>query len=314
MKHIQYSFLLGLVMLASCTGPRILTDVMKVYPLPVPGDSVTVFEVGDPIPNSAEAIGRVSVLDQGMTATSRCKYDEVLRIACEETGKAGGNGLALTNHLEPSFWGSSCHQITGTMLHLTDYVVDSLGSNPWQEAMEVNSEKWKKERKQYMAPSNTLEANVGYGWITSALYSVTGEKYKGKGGMEWGIAYDHVFRSGFGFGAQYAGCRVTLPDGDMNLSYIAPSFVLRERNKHWILKCAVGAGAFIFSQGGYRVTRLGINATLGIEYMVSKSVGIGVSCNAINVSLPKQEGVDLGEEEHSGISRINLLGGARFYF
>ncbi len=314
MKNICFSssVLVLLFLLSSCGAPRVLTDVMKKYPEPLPVDSVTVFEIGEPIPNSAEALGRIAVIDGGMTATSRCHYDEVLRIAREETGKLGGNGLALTDHVKPSFWGSSCHQISGMMLRLTDFVVDTLRHNPVEEAIQVGYEMQKKEEKDHRAPSNTFEASIGYGWITSDIYSSTGEKYGTKGGMEWNLEYNHVFRSGFGFGLQYSGCKVSIPEGDMSLSYVAPSMVLRRKMDNWIFKCGVGVGAFFYSQSGYNTTRLGVSTTLGMEYMVAKSVGLGLSVNAIGASLPEQEG--LPEDQTSGIGRLNVTGGIRFYF
>lgn len=36
--------------------------------------------------------------------------------------------------------------------------------------------------------------------------------------------------------------------------------------------------------------------------------------SALSSILPKQAEVELGEDEHSGISRINIKGGIRFYF
>lgn len=314
MKNISFfpSALLLSLLLSSCGGPRILTNVLKKYPDTLPVDSVRVFEIGDPVPNSAEALGRVAVIDAGMTVTSRCHYDEVLRIAREETGKVGGNGLALTDHLKPSFWGSSCHQISGMMLRLTDFEIDTLRSNPIQEAIEMGYEMQKKEEKDRMAPANTFEASIGYGWITSDIYSSTGEKYGSKGGMEWNLEYNHVFRSGFGFGLQYSGCKVSVPEGDMSLSYVAPSVVLRRKIDSWIFKCGVGVGAFFYSQSGYNATSVGVSTTLGMEYMVAKSVGLGLSVNAIGASLPDQEG--LPEDQNSGIGRLNVTGGIRFYF
>ena len=54
-----------LLLLASCS-PKVVTNLIKTYPNPVPADSVRVFELGETVPNTAEAIGRVSVIDPGM--------------------------------------------------------------------------------------------------------------------------------------------------------------------------------------------------------------------------------------------------------
>mgnify|MGYP000976502267 CR=1 FL=1 len=119
MKKTKLLAATAMLLLTSCS-PKVVTHIVRTYPNPVPADSVYVIEPGDTVPNTAETLGSVSVVDRG---TSRnCRYDQVLRLAQEATGKNGGNGLAITEHVKPSFWGSSCHQINALMLRLTDMV------------------------------------------------------------------------------------------------------------------------------------------------------------------------------------------------
>lgn len=125
---------LPLIFLTACS-PRITTEVIKSDPPIVVADSVCVYEPGDSVPNSAEPIGYVSVTDAG--TTTKCKYDQVLRIAKEETAKVGGNGLAITEHKKPALWGSSCHQISGTMLYISDWTIDAQAPNPVADAIEA---------------------------------------------------------------------------------------------------------------------------------------------------------------------------------
>lgn len=125
---------LPLLLLAACS-PRVTTEVVKSYPPIVDADSVCVYEPGDSVPNSAEPIGTVSVTDAGTTI--KCKYDQVLRIAREETAKIGGNAFAVTEHKEPAVWGSSCHQISGTMLRISDWTIDAQVPNPVADAIEA---------------------------------------------------------------------------------------------------------------------------------------------------------------------------------
>lgn len=95
MNKLFFGVVLPLIFLTACS-PRVTTKVIKSYPLVVAADSVCVYESGDYVPNSAEPIGYVSVTDAG--TTTKCKYDQVLRIAKEETAKIGGNGFAITDH------------------------------------------------------------------------------------------------------------------------------------------------------------------------------------------------------------------------
>ncbi|WP_106831136.1 hypothetical protein [Parabacteroides pacaensis] len=311
MKAVNLFFSFFLFSLVACS-PRVMTDLVKTYPDMVSVDSVVVFEPGETIPNTAESLGRIAVVDRG--TSTKCKYDQVLRLACEQTGKAGGNGLAITKHLKPSLWGSSCHQITGIMIRLKDMDIDTLKANSVQESIELSSRTTQEMQAKRTPPFNTIEASVGYSWITSKLYSSTGEKYKKKGGLEWKLVYDRVFKNGLGFGVLYSGFHASFLEGNMKLSYIAPAFVGRTRIDNWIVKYAIGCGLFIYDDDYWHANCFGFHVEAGCEYRLTKNIGIGLSLNAISGTLPKQEGVELRKDESSGIVRVNLLGGLRFYF
>lgn len=298
------------ILLASCS-PKVVTDLVKTYPNPIPTDSVWVIELGDPMPNSAETIGRVSVVDRG--TSTKCRYDEVVHLAREATGKAGGNGLAITDHREPSLWGSSCHQISGLMLHLSDREVDTLKVNPVQDMISLNLAVAKNERAKRRAPANTFEASVGYGWVTSKLYDLNNRSVGSKGGVEWKLGYEHIWSAGWGVGVQYSGFKATFPEGDMVLSYLAPEFAGRTKFDKWILKYGVGIGLLLYHEPFYSSAGFGTHLTLGVEYMVTKQVGLAVSANTVSASLPERDGVQLNKNERNGIGRFNLLGGLRVY-
>ena len=147
-----------LALLLTACNPRVMTDIMISHD-PLPADSVHVFDVGETAPNSAEAIGKVAVVDAGFT--TRCKYDQILQLAKEETGQAGGNGLLLITHLKPSFWGSSCHQIEGMMLFLHDMNIDSLAPNPVMRGVEtMEAIRKEKERKENKTKEKNAEDNL----------------------------------------------------------------------------------------------------------------------------------------------------------
>lgn len=153
--------------LTSC-APKVITDIVKVYPVTTDPENVILYEVNDTVPNTAEVIGRVSVVDNG--ASMKCNYDQVLALAKKETSKNGGNALALTDHKKPSILGSSCHQIAGMMLNINDTVIDSYNPNSFIEAKEIRT-----ERERRMRPTtNTIYANIGYAWITSKYYLPSG--------------------------------------------------------------------------------------------------------------------------------------------
>lgn len=308
MKNIHlFSGVVIMLLFVSCS-PKVVTVLAKTYPEVVLPDSVIVIEMGETVPNSAEAIGRVSVVDRGFS--TQCKYDQVVYLAKEATGKAGGNGLVITNHMEPSFWGSSCHQISGLMLHLSNLEVDTLKANPVQDFLTVTNE----ERRKRMAPANTFEMSVGYGWITSRLYDYSGNSLGHKGGVEWRLGYEHVWKSGLGVGFQYSGYRAAFDEGNMVLSYLAPELVGRTKLNKWILKYGVGFGLLLYHEPNNDMTGFGGHLTIGVEYMLSKNIGLGATTSYVSGSLPNEDDMNLKENERSGINRFNLLGGLRFYF
>lgn len=112
--------LVSFLFLMTGCAPKVITNISKSYPASVTADKVRLYELGEAVPASAERIGNVSVVDNGVS--TKCNYDQVVWLAKQETAKAGGNALALTDHRKPSLLGSSCHQIAGSMLLVSDTV------------------------------------------------------------------------------------------------------------------------------------------------------------------------------------------------
>lgn len=311
MKKTKLLAATAMLLLTSCS-PKVVTNIVRTYPDIIPADSVYVIGLGEKVPNTAETIGRVSVVDRG--TSTNCRYDQVLHLAQEATGKIGGNGLAITNHQKPSFWGSSCHQISGLMLRLSDKSVDTLKTNPVQDVIDLDLVIAKDYAESRKAPANTFEASFGYGWVISKIYDINGRALDSEGGVEWKLAYEHVWNGGMGIGLQYAGFKKSFSGGDMMFSYIAPEWVSRTKFDRWILKSGVGVGVFLYHDPFYNAAGFGLHATLGFEYMLSSNWGLGLTLNGIGGSMPKQDWMLLKEDERCGITRFNLLGGLRYYF
>lgn len=312
MKSTKLYAAATVLLLTACSSPKVITDIVKTYPGIIPADSVYVIELGEKVPNTAEALGRVSVVDRGNS--THCRYDQVLHLAKEATGQVGGNGLVLTDHLKPSFWGSSCHQISGLMLRLSDREVDTLSVSTVQDMIDLDKVITRKRKASRRVSPHTFEASIGYGWVDSKLYDMNGESLGFKGGLDWKLSYEYAWSSGWGVGVQYSGSRTSFEGGDMMLSYIAPELLMRARFNRWILKWGLGVGLFLYDDSYYNASGVGMHVNLGMEYMLSDHWGIGLSFNTINASLPNQEGVKLKDNERSGISRLNALGGLRYYF
>lgn len=311
MKAAKFFAGATLLLLTACS-PKVTTHITKAYPGVIPADSVHVIELGETIPNTAQMIGRVFVADR--RTSTKCEYDQVLRLAKEATGKNGGNGLAITEHLEPSRWRSPCHQISGLMLRLSDMEVDTLKVNSLQDMVDLEHLEARKRKEGRRAPANTFEGSIGYGWITSSIYDADGYSMGSKSGLEWKFSYEYTWSNNWGVGLQYSGFRTSFPGGNMTLSYIAPEWVARYRWNKLILKAGLGIGAFLYHEPFYNSAGVGAHVTVGLEYMLTNHWGVGVSLNTVNGTLPDRGDVILNDNERTGVSRINVLGGLRYYF
>ena len=103
--------------LCSCS-PKVHKHIIKEMH-PVSNETeVTVYGIGDVVPENAEVIGNVSVVDGGFT--THCDWETVLETAKQEVRAAGGNGIEIVQHSYPGQNGSNCHQIAAYMLNISD--------------------------------------------------------------------------------------------------------------------------------------------------------------------------------------------------
>lgn len=315
--------LLLTLLLPFCFGscaPKVITDLAKTYPSRVTANEVHLYGVGQAVPESAELIGSVKVVDSG--ASTKCNYEQVVSLAKQETAKVGGNALALTDHRKPSLLGSSCHQIAGDMLWIGDTTDQETGTTSVLSASvhEDNKDDATTTKSPFL--HNAFYASIGYAFMTNKFYLPQGASGHPKNGMDWQLGYDWVSRSGFGAGLMYSGYKssYTYSNVDVNvgLTYIAPQFVMKQKWGRWGIEEKIGIGYFSYRESAKGVSAslsgVGYNFLLGAEYYLSDHVGIGANLGYIAGSLPKQDNIDYKDDEHSGIFRLHLDAGVRFHF
>lgn len=319
MKNItQFSVLYLLPLFLGSCAPKVLTEINNPHTPVVTANEVRLYEVGDSVPQSAELIGRVKVLDSGLS--THCQYDQVVALAKEKTAQSGGNALALTDHRKPSIW-SSCHQIAGNMLLIDEtkrHETYTRATTPVEDSKECNCEEQSRFRH------NTLYANIGYSCIVSKFYMPLEATGHPKRGMDWMAGYDWVSTSGFGAGVMYSGYKSSylLSDIDfaVKLTYIAPQFVMKQQFRQWSIEEKLGIGYFNYREsvkgsGSVSASGVGYNFLLGTEYHVSDLVGIGANIGYISGSLPEDKFGNPNEEDGStGIFRLHFNVGVRFHF
>ena len=303
-------FYISILFLCSCV-PQVRIHVSKTYPPTLP-DSVNIFEIGDPVPNSYETIGSIIVYDGGLA--TKCQYDEVLDIAKRKTAETGGNGFMLTQHIRPSFWGSTCHQIAGEMLHLTQMDVDTLSKNPSSVTENLERTNPSKSIFLFSSPNNTFSAQIGYGWIISNLSLADGRNVNPLGGIEWRAEYNHTFKNGIGIGAIYAGYHREISDSyataNLLLNYLAPALFYSIRVNQFIFRVGFGVGAGLYNDGFNKYIHFATNWDMRFEYMLTDNIGIGLNAGSLLHFLPDQD----DEYFINGIRRISFTGGIQYYF
>lgn len=304
------------ICLGSC-APKVITHIERSYSPRVTAEEVLLYGVGQTVPESAELIGTVKVVDRG--ASTKCNYDQVVALAKQTTSKSGGNALALTDHREPSLLGSSCHQIAGNMLWIDD------ATNLEAEIAPLVSPSGRDNNAGVSKSSfhhSTIYANIGYAFMTNKFYLPNGASGHPRKGMDWQVGYDWVSRSGFGAGLMYSGYKSSYSyshvDVNVGLAYIAPQFVMKQKVGRWGIEEKFGIGYFKYRESAKGVSEslsgFGYNFLVGAEYYLSDHIGIGANLGYIGSSLPKQDNIDYKDGEHSGIFRLHLDAGIRFHF
>lgn len=328
MKRHLFNLILvaGAIIFTGCqTAPKVIAELTDYYPARQ-ADSVMVYELGDQVPAEAKVIGTVKVTDGGMTPTYNCLYGNMLSLAVKKTAESGGNALRIDQHKEPSVWTSSCHRIWGSMLLLPDSLVNVDAVSAIQKAELNNDTELANMTREHISryertinnPKNIFNANFGYGIVTSKIVTDRRE-YKNKGGFSADLFYQH-FWTLLGVGADFNYFHTSFDEGyDMDLLYIGPSGALGLKlGEKWRfdVTLSLGYGNYKESKWGLSYSEGGFAAKSGmnLEYMCTKSIGIGIRINAFSMALNKPDGFKIDKNDFYGIRRTDILGGLRFYF
>ncbi|MBQ9201352.1 MAG: hypothetical protein IJ154_03140 [Bacteroidales bacterium] len=189
---------------ALCIGftscmPKVTTHLYKRLPPLDETSEVAVYEISENVPQEAEFLGDLRIGDTGFS--TRGDYEFILATAKDETRKAGGNLLKITEHRKPDFV-SSIHRISANMYYLQDSTYTQSG-----EETEIKDERVFREQATHEAAVVDLQArstspythrkyraaiHEGYGMRTAKLAKgLTPDERK----------YMNKLRGGFSYGA-----------------------------------------------------------------------------------------------------------------
>ncbi|MDR2938481.1 MAG: hypothetical protein LBU92_06065, partial [Prevotellaceae bacterium] len=281
-------FYLALPALASSCAPAVRAAVLKSYPAVVP-DSVVVYSKSHEVPATSEALGSVRVYDGGFT--TQCDSLTVVNHVKLEVGKIGGNAALITEHKLPSFWTSTCHQMTATALRVNGL------NTPMLDSAAVGQLLLKPARTQ---PRARFAANIGYGWRLAKISpSLTADARKDleqrMSGMVWEFSAAYFFNDAMGIGVDYNGYGSTSNSqgyltnaphitGSMHTSdmitYIGPAWVFRSAYGKWILEGSMGIGYVGFTEkmtlrqysGDAKGSTVGMKFSLGADYKLHENL------------------------------------------
>ncbi len=162
-------FILTSVFLYSC-APTISTTSLQNYNQLNPQDDVTVYQMGDNLPQDLKIIGRTEIGDSGFTVN--CGLDIIIEKAKTEARKIGANALVITKHILPSIWGSSCHRINADLAK-TGVQTNEIQNDIKTDTIPKNVVAVSNESKNLKSPSNNnklfLTLNYGFSFRTAGV-------------------------------------------------------------------------------------------------------------------------------------------------
>ena len=341
-KYLLTPFLLA-TLLTGC-APKVVTNMLtNEWPETSP-DSVYVFNTDQEPPAGSQTIGKVKVIDNGFSVNGT--FERVLQMAINATALNGGNGLQITEHRWPGH--SSIHRIWGTMLRIPesalikekepenkDYSVleNLLPPDEYEDYMKYRETRqfYEYEMKEYVKqvqkvqeiqkqmPRNIFRLSVGPTLMTSK-YQVDNHIYKSRVGLDILFDYDHVWKSGFGFGINYKHNYTSFDEGiKTRIDYIGPSFVIApqiSKTCRYDVALGFGYGRYKESYGGlsYTENRFAAMMRIGLEWRVAHQLALGPQINIFTMSMKKPEGIELEKNDTYGIQHVGLQVGLRYYF
>ena len=195
---------------------------------------------------------------------------------------------------------------------------------PEAATAEAESTGWQQEEE-----SQGIIFKLGFGpmWTTSKLYlSKDAKNYvtdqRGYG-LNLSIAY--TGKKIYGFGADFYGSRteIEIPDNiryygnkpDYLMMYLGPSALIGGNITPWLrLDASLGLGLAYYHDDGQNEIGFGSRMTVGMEIMVTKTLGIGIDGVRQRCVFSKPDGFKQPDNEIYGFENLGFMLTARFHY
>ena len=321
-----------LLVLSSCQ-PQVYSDLYTYEYLPIPKDSVTVRHAGDSIPDDALAIGKIIVATTAVATKSQ--YEKVLGLAVREAASNGGNLLVINNQSPTNNklyeWATIARTESAIPAVTERADKKEKKNNPEPVPVKTAAQMLEIEPKSKEAvrkrqhPAAILKAGIGPMWTTSKIYAVYNRDYKqGIRGTGFGVSITSLPWGSFGFGIDCYGNHASFDNTDRMYGrndecsftqlYIGPSLTCSTPIYGPLLfGASFGLGLGVHSSEEQHEAGLGLRSTIGLEWMFTSKIGIGIEGVAQTFRFPKPDGYEPYNNEHYGYQHLGILLGIRIY-
>jgi len=332
--------------LVGCS-PQVTSEMLSNGYDPVPTNKVMIVGEGEST-GDMQTIGQVTV--DGKTESVKSQYGKMLGLAVRETAQKGGNMLVVDNSaIDKNLLKGTMGHTDGKVidsLTLSVKRIDELKAHLWGKPKTVNTAETKTDKTETDVPeAATAEAEstgwqqeeesqgiifkLGFGpmWTTSKLYLSNDAKnyVSDQRGYAINLSIAYTGNKIYGFGADFYGSRteIEIPDNfmyignkpDYIMMYLGPSALIGGNITPWLrLDASLGLGLAYYHDDGQNEIGFGSRMTVGMEIMVTKTLGIGIDGVRQRCVFSKPDGFKQPDNESYGFDHLGAMLTVRFHY